>query len=160
MNGLGWNIGFRNSALLDNHALEAVFPQVPYLSVVLHKILELCSNYAKYARNFKNMLAYSVEKNYALGLQIMLNFEKKHKICSTWQPCIIYSERKRANQGCRTLANARCQILSRKMPENARFTKFDQIVAMWYISTIWVLFKCTEELAQIRHIFHCLWSPR
>ena len=33
------------------------------------------------------MLAYSLEKNYALKLQNMLIFGKKHKICSTWQPC-------------------------------------------------------------------------
>ena len=85
---LSSNIHFRTSFLLANHALEAIFPRFPAFSAVLLKILELCSIYVKYARDFKNMLAYSLEKNYALELQIMLIFEKKHKICSTWQPCL------------------------------------------------------------------------
>ena len=55
-------IDYRASFHLANHALEAIFPRFPAFSVVLLEILELCSFYVKYARDFKNMLAYSLEK--------------------------------------------------------------------------------------------------
>ena len=66
------------------------FPGQAQISKICSNMLseiKICSFLENYARKSRNMLAYSFRKKYALGFQNMLVFGKKHKICSTWQPC-------------------------------------------------------------------------